>query len=110
MLFGGAVHKYRHWPPLVGAGAFGVFEIIEAFNLNLVGIEKFIQQSDYHGPFSVEFVHTRSGENYFMEVNFRNEGLAYASTCAGANRSSAVRRALRMVCLHLRRREPPRAL
>lgn len=33
----------------------------------------------------MEFLHTKEGKNYFMEVNFRNEGLAYASTCAGAN-------------------------
>jgi predicted ATP-grasp superfamily ATP-dependent carboligase len=84
-VFGGAIHKYRHWPPLTGAGAYGVFEKINAFNLDLEGIGRFLKHSGYHGPFSVEFVHTNDKRNYFMEVNFRNEGLAYASTCAGAN-------------------------
>lgn len=85
VIFGGAVHKYRHWPPLTGAGAYGLFMKIDDFDLDIAGVDKFFHQTRYHGPFSVEFVHTREGKNYFMEVNFRNEGLAYASTCAGAN-------------------------
>ena len=85
VVMGGAIHKYRHWPPMVGAGAFGVFEKMDTFNVDVTKVEEFIRRSGYHGPFSVEFLHTRDGRNYFMEVNFRNEGLAYASTCAGAN-------------------------
>lgn len=54
-------------------------------DVDVEGVKRFISQSGYHGPFSVEFIHTQDGRNYFMEVNFRNEGLAYASTCAGAN-------------------------
>lgn len=85
VVMGGAIHKYRHWPRLVGAGAFGVFEHMNQFNVNITAISRFINKSGYYGPFSVEFLHTKEGKNYFMEVNFRNEGLAYASTCAGAN-------------------------
>ncbi len=85
VVMGGAVHKYRHWPPLVGAGAYGVFERMDTFNVDVAKVEAFLVRSGYHGPFSVEFLHTKDGRNYFMEVNFRNEGLAYASTCAGAN-------------------------
>ena len=85
VVMGGAIHKYRHWPRLVGAGAFGVFENMDSFNVDVQKIEHFLHASGYHGPFSVEFLHTKEGKNYFMEVNFRNEGLAYASTCAGAN-------------------------
>ena len=85
VIMGGAIHKYRHWPRLVGAGAFGVFECMNQFNVDIAAISRFIKKSGYHGPFSVEFLHTKEGKNYFMEVNFRNEGLAYASTCAGAN-------------------------
>ena len=43
-----------------------------------------MEQANYYGPFSVEFLH-RDNKNYFMEVNFRNEGLAYVATAAGAN-------------------------
>lgn len=85
VVMGGAIHKYRHWPRLVGAGAFGVFERMEQFHLDTAAIGRFIREAGYHGPFSVELLHTKEGRNYFMEVNFRNEGLAYASTCAGAN-------------------------
>lgn len=85
VILSGAVRKIRHYPPLIGAGAYGVFIPISMTNVDVKGVEKFIRNSGYHGPFSVEFLHTKDGKNYFMEVNFRNEGLAYASTCAGAN-------------------------
>lgn len=85
VVMGGAIHKYRHWPRLVGAGAYGVFERMDTYNVDVSKIEAFLRESGYHGPFSVELLHTKEGRNYFMEVNFRNEGLAYASTCAGAN-------------------------
>lgn len=85
VVMGGAVRKFRHWPKLTGAGAYGLFDKIDAFNVNINGIGEFLRRSCYHGPFSIEFLHTPDGKNYFMEVNFRNEGLAYASTCAGAN-------------------------
>ena len=48
-------------------------------------IEEFIKESNYHGPFSIELLHAIDGNNYFMEMNFRNDGLAYVATCAGAN-------------------------
>lgn len=85
VVLGGFIHKYRHWPRLVGACSFGVFEKIESINVDVSKIEAFLQKSGYYGPFSVELLHTKQGMNYFMEVNFRNDGLAYASTCAGAN-------------------------
>lgn len=44
-----------------------------------------MKKSNYHGPFSVEFLHTKDGKNHFMEVNFRNDGLSHCATVAGAN-------------------------
>lgn len=85
VIIGGGIHKYRHWPQIVGAASFGVFERIGQFNIDTAAVSRFIKETGYHGPFSVEFLHTKEGKNYFMEVNFRNDGLAYASTCAGAN-------------------------
>lgn len=85
IILSGAVRKIRHYPPLTGAGAYGKFIPIGMTDVDVEGVKKFIRHSSYHGPFSVEFIHTQDGKNYFMEVNFRNEGLAYASTCAGAN-------------------------
>lgn len=80
----GAIRKIRHWPPMIGAGAYGIFIPIEETNVNVKGVEKFLERAGYFGPFSVEFLHC-GDKNYFMEVNFRNEGLAYAATVAGAN-------------------------
>lgn len=80
----GGIRKIRHYPPLIGAGAYGLFQPIDCYDINVGGVEKFLEKSNYYGPFSVEFLH-KGDKNYFMEVNFRNEGLAYAATSAGAN-------------------------
>ena len=84
MYIPGAVRKIRHFPWLIGAGAYGVFTPMEELDINMDGIERFLEKAGYYGPFSVEFLH-KDGKNYFMEVNFRNEGLAQAATTAGAN-------------------------
>lgn len=80
----GGIRKIRHYPPLIGAGAYGLFQPINCYDINVKGVEQFVQKANYYGPFSVEFLH-KGNKNYFMEVNFRNEGLAYAATAAGAN-------------------------
>lgn len=80
----GAIRKYRHWPRLVGAGAFAYFDKVEKYGIDIKGVELFLSKSGYYGPFSVEFLH-KDGKNYFMEINFRNEGLAYTATAAGIN-------------------------
>lgn len=80
----GGIRKIRHYPPMIGAGAYGLFQPIDCYDINVSGVEKFLEKSNYYGPFSVEFLH-KENKNYFMEVNFRNEGLAYAATSAGAN-------------------------
>ena len=84
MYIPGAVRKIRHYPRLIGAGAYGLFMPVKELDINLKGIETFLERVGYYGPFSVEFLH-KADKNYFMEVNFRNEGLAYAATVAGAN-------------------------
>ncbi len=84
MYVAGGIRKYRHYPPLIGAGAYGLFQPMNEYDVDLDGLEKFLTQAGYYGPFSVEYLH-KGDKNYFMEVNFRNEGLAYAATAAGAN-------------------------
>ena len=78
------MRKIRHYPWLVGAGAYGLFKPIQELDIDVHGVSHFLERSNYYGPFSVEFLH-KDNKNYFMEVNFRNEGLAYAATVAGAN-------------------------
>ena len=80
----GGIRKIRHYPQLIGAGAYGLFKPIREYNINIQGIEEFLIQANYYGPFSIEFLH-KADKDYFMEVNFRNEGLAYAATSAVAN-------------------------
>lgn len=83
-ILAGAVKKIRHYPHLIGAGAYGIFIPIKKLDINIDGLDTFLRTSHYHGPFSVEFIYS-NGHNYFMEVNFRNEGLAQVATNAKAN-------------------------
>ncbi len=80
----GAVKKIRHYPDQVGAGAYGIFLPLDRISIDITALSKFMATSNYHGPFSVEFLRSK-GKNYFMEVNFRNEGLAQVATDAGVN-------------------------
>lgn len=84
LFISGAVRKIRHYPYLIGAGAYGLFIPQNELDIDIQGLECFMKYAGYYGPFSVEFLH-KGNKNYFMEVNFRNEGLAYVSTVAGAN-------------------------
>lgn len=47
--------------------------------------EDFIRATGYSGLFSVEFLRGSDGKDYFMEINFRNDGNAICTTNAGAN-------------------------
>lgn len=84
VIVAGAVRKIRHYPHLIGAGAYGIFVPTNKLDIDTRGVAEFLRISNYYGPFSVEFLHC-NGKNYFMEVNFRNEGLAQVATDAGAN-------------------------
>lgn len=47
--------------------------------------KSFIKATGYSGLFSVEFLRGKDGSDYFMEMNFRNDGNAICTTNAGAN-------------------------
>lgn len=79
-----ALRKYRDYPDKYGAGSYFFVDKPERYGVDVKAIELFLIKSGYYGPFSVEFIHSDS-KNYFMEVNFRNDGLAYGATCAGLN-------------------------
>lgn len=80
----GGIRKIRHYPTIYSPCSFGLFQSIEKLNVDAAPIRKFISRVGYYGPFSVELLH-KGNKNYFMEVNFRNDGLAYAATASGVN-------------------------
>lgn len=45
----------------------------------------FIKACNFSGLFSLEFIRGKDGKDYFLEINFRNDGNAYAVTAAGIN-------------------------
>ncbi|MBR5904986.1 MAG: hypothetical protein IKZ51_00840 [Bacteroidales bacterium] len=45
----------------------------------------FVHRTGYVGLFSVEFVRDKGGRDYFLEMNFRNDGNAICVTKAGVN-------------------------
>jgi predicted ATP-grasp superfamily ATP-dependent carboligase len=45
----------------------------------------FVEETGYKGLFSLEFLRDKSGEDYFMEINFRNDGNAICVTASGVN-------------------------
>ena len=62
------------------------FDNIEPeFNSTLEKAKSFIRETQYNGPFSIEFLRGKDGKNYFTEMNFRNDGNAYCQTSAGIN-------------------------
>lgn len=58
---------------------------ISNLNYDQVGCENFIRACNYSGLFSLEFIRDKEGNDYFLEINFRNDGNAYSVTAAGVN-------------------------
>lgn len=51
----------------------------------LENCKAFIKQTGYSGLFSVEYMQGKDGEDYFLEMNFRNDGNGAVVTAAGTN-------------------------
>ena len=47
--------------------------------------KRFLKTIGYSGLFSLEFLRGKDGKDYFMEINFRNDGNAICVTAAGVN-------------------------
>ena len=47
--------------------------------------KEFVRRTGYHGLFSLEFLRDKNGQDYFMEINFRNDGNAICVTAAGVS-------------------------
>jgi len=46
---------------------------------------EFIRKTGYSGLFSLEFIRDKKGMDYFMEINFRNDGNSICVTASGMN-------------------------
>ena len=57
----------------------------ESFDDLLKQTRAFIRQIGYSGLFSIEFIRDKSGVDYFLEMNFRNDGNAVCVTASGTN-------------------------
>lgn len=57
----------------------------EGFEYDVESCHRFIQACRYTGLFSIEFIRGKDGKDYFLEINFRNDGNAYVVTKAGVN-------------------------
>lgn len=58
---------------------------INKFDFNYDACKKFIQATRYSGLFSMEFLRDKEGRDYFMEINFRNDGNSICVTASGIN-------------------------
>lgn len=80
----GGIRKIRHYPTVCSPCSFGQYRPIADFAFEMTPLERFMDEVGYRGLFSIELLH-KNGKNYFMEVNFRHDGLAYTATSAGIN-------------------------
>lgn len=67
----------------------GIVELSDGSNIGVdfEAIRRFIGMTKYKGLFSIEFLRGTDGKDYFMEINFRNDGNAIVATTAGINLS-----------------------
>lgn len=47
--------------------------------------KEYVRNTGYYGLFSLEFLRDKDGNDYFMEMNFRNDGNAICVTAAGVS-------------------------
>lgn len=55
------------------------------FPLEIDKCKMLMQETGYSGLFSMEFIRDKKGKNYFLEINFRNDGNAVSVTASGVN-------------------------
>ena len=67
----GSNTSYLHYTPLE-----------EGF-CEIENCKEFVRRTGYHGLFSLEFLRDKDGQDYFIEINFRNDGNAICVTAAG---------------------------
>lgn len=58
---------------------------IDCLEYDSVAVENFIKSIGYNGLFSIEFLRDKYKQDYFLEINLRNDGNAYCVKSAGIN-------------------------
>ena len=61
------------------------YEPLEGNFCDIDSCKFFVRQTGYKGLFSLEFLRDKDGTDFFMEINFRNDGNAICVTAAGVN-------------------------
>ena len=57
----------------------------DSYKQTIEASKAFIREIEYSGLFSVEFIRDKNGKDYFMEMNFRNDGNTISVANAGVN-------------------------
>lgn len=56
-----------------------------SFEKNVEDSKRFLKETGYSGLFSIEFMRGKDGRDYFLEMNFRNDGNGISVTSSGTN-------------------------
>lgn len=79
--------KIRQYPKNTGGGSWSLStEVAASEELRQLAdkVSKYLKQIEYTGNFSAEFLYA-NGKFYFLEINLRNDGTSWLSTCSGYN-------------------------
>lgn len=86
--------KIRQYPKNTGGGAWSLStEVAASEELRLLAekVANYLKEIEYTGNFSAEFLYS-GGKYYFLEINLRNDGTSWLSTCSGYNLPDMVTR------------------
>ena len=78
-------HSHIIWPEIENTNYFPYKANDSSFQDTLNKAKEFIRRTEYSGFFSVEFLRGKDGKDYFLEMNFRNDGNAICATDSGYN-------------------------
>lgn len=79
--------KIRQYPTDTGGGAWSLStEVAASEELRQLAdkVAQYLKDIEYTGNFSAEFLYA-NGKFYFLEINLRNDGTSWLSTCSGYN-------------------------
>lgn len=72
-------------PNTTNTGFLHYIALDNSFQETVENTKSFIRKIGYSGLFSVEFLRDKNGKDFFMEINFRNDGNCISVSNAGVN-------------------------